>query len=408
VAGGASFDGVNSRLDFAPNLPDLTAMTISFWIKNATGQGHSSVFTDWDDAASNDLGIELDNQTISVFSNKNGAALSWTSGNVIQPSVWNHFTWVMGPTVSKVYLNGQLVATINAVANNVGFKLRSNIGYFNYDGGKDFFHGSLSSFRIYGRALSDVEALALYNYDAPAPEISIEQPEGSSLTDGSSTTNWAALPTGGTAVPVVYTVRNLGSSSLQGLAITKTGTHPTDYIVSSLGATTLSPGNSTTFSVTFAPNTGASGARTAALQIASNDVNENPFDIALSGSAYSTTLDFDNDGMSDWGEFKLSSLGFDWQTPNAAQVSALYSNADAAGLFTSTQVQNLNIGIPLLQRNPATGEFTLTMGVEKSANLSGWSPMPMTQPQTTINGQGKLEFRFTIPDNAAFFRLNSQ
>jgi hypothetical protein len=27
---------------------------------------------------------------------------------------------------------------------------------------------------------------------------------------------------------------------------------------------------------------------------------------------------------------------------------------------------------------------------------------------TVINGQGKLEFQFTLPDNAAFFRLKSQ
>jgi hypothetical protein len=32
----------------------------------------------------------------------------------------------------------------------------------------------------------------------------------------------------------------------------------------------------------------------------------------------------------------------------------------------------------------------------------------MTAPQTTINGDGKLEFLFTSPDNAAFFRLQAQ
>ena len=32
----------------------------------------------------------------------------------------------------------------------------------------------------------------------------------------------------------------------------------------------------------------------------------------------------------------------------------------------------------------------------------------MTAPQTTINGQGKLEFQFTVPDNAAFFRLETR
>jgi hypothetical protein len=160
--------------------------------------------------------------------------------------------------------------------------------------------------------------------------------------------------------------------------------------------------------VAFSPGAGPSGARTASLQVASNDVDENPFDIALSGTAYSTTLDADSDGMNDWGEVKLSALGFDWQTPNTALVSTYYENAAAAGLFTTTQVQDLNVGIPLMQRNHATGEFTLTIGVDKSTNLSTWTPMPMTGPQLLINGQGKLEFRFNSPDNAAFFRLKSQ
>ena len=32
----------------------------------------------------------------------------------------------------------------------------------------------------------------------------------------------------------------------------------------------------------------------------------------------------------------------------------------------------------------------------------------MTAPQTIINGAGKLEFQFTVPDNAAFFQLKAQ
>jgi hypothetical protein len=32
----------------------------------------------------------------------------------------------------------------------------------------------------------------------------------------------------------------------------------------------------------------------------------------------------------------------------------------------------------------------------------------MTTPQISINAQGKLEFLFNVPDNAAFFRLQAQ
>ena len=208
--------------------------------------------------------------------------------------------------------------------------------------------------------------------------------------------------------PRSFSIRNTGELALQNLSLIKSGQNVGDFNLGSLSTLTLAPGESTTFTVTFAPGAGASGTRTATLQVASNDADENPFDIALRGTAYSTTLDADSDGMNDWGEVKLSALGFDWQTPNTALVSALYDNAWEAGLYKRTQVQNLNVGIPLMQRNHATGEFSLTIGVDQSTNLSTWTPMPMTGPQVLINGQGKLVFRFNSPDNAAFFRLKSQ
>jgi hypothetical protein len=37
-----------------------------------------------------------------------------------------------------------------------------------------------------------------------------------------------------------------------------------------------------------------------------------------------------------------------------------------------------------------------------------FNPFPFTEPGTTINGQGRIEFEFSAPDNAAFFRLQTQ
>ena len=408
VAGSASFNGTSSRIDFSPNLPDLTGMTFSTWLRPTKTSGNQSIFADWDDAASNDVSVALVDDKIFVQSTKNGASLSWTSPPLVQAGQWMHLTFVMGATRSLVLVNGQVIATLDTPANNVGYKLRSNIGYFDYGSGEYFFSGNFSALRIYGRALTESEAVQLYQYDAPLPEIELEQPSGMGLVDGSGVSTWQALPTGGTAAAAPYVIRNVGVANLLNLGLTKTGSHAADFLLGSLATTTLAPGESTAFTVTFAPGAGASGARTATLHVASNDADENPFDIALSGTAYSTMLDADSDGMNDWAEFELSTLGFNWQTSNTALVSTLYNKAGAAGLFTTTQVQNLNVGTPLLQRNPATGEFSLTIGVDQSTNLSTWTPMPMTGPQVLINAQGKLEFRFNSPDNAAFFRLKSQ
>lgn len=104
----------------------------------------------------------------------------------------------------------------------------------------------------------------------------------------------------------------------------------------------------------------------------------------------------------------MASLGFDWQVQQTAMVNQLFNSATQAGLYTQAQLQALNASTPLLAKNPATGEFTLTLGVQRSTDLSTFNALPMTAPQCTINGQGKLEFKFTSPGNTAFFRVQAQ
>jgi hypothetical protein len=100
----------------------------------------------------------------------------------------------MGATQSKIFIDGVLYQTINGTASNSGYKLNSNIGYSAYGGGQQFLSGGLTAFRIYGRALTESEAVQLYQSNAPMPEIELEQPSGTALVDGSATTTWQAFP----------------------------------------------------------------------------------------------------------------------------------------------------------------------------------------------------------------------
>jgi hypothetical protein len=168
----------------------------------------------------------------------------------------------------------------------------------------------------------------------------------------------------------------------------------------------LTPTRDTTFTVRFAPT--STGTKTAALHIANNDEDENPFDIRLTGVSLSFTEDLDGDGLNDASEFLMSSFGFNFQVKQLGLVGTLFANANGAGLFTQSQLQALNVDSPLLARDPNTGLFKLTIGVEKSTDLINFLPFPMTAPQTTINAEGKVEFQFNSPDNAAFFRLESR
>jgi len=113
------------------------------------------------------------------------------------------------------------------------------------------------------------------------PEIVVEEPEGTNLVDGAAVLAFGNSNVG-TPVIKTVTVRNSGTADLTGLAMSRSGPNASDMSVSALGSTTLAPGAITTFTVAFTPT--AAGSRSAVLQISSNDANENPFDIALSGT----------------------------------------------------------------------------------------------------------------------------
>jgi Abnormal spindle-like microcephaly-assoc'd, ASPM-SPD-2-Hydin len=115
----------------------------------------------------------------------------------------------------------------------------------------------------------------------PAPEISLQQPAGTELADDRTRKSFGTVKTGAKGVVKTFTIRNAGSAPLTGLGISRGGAHGSDFTVGPLATTTLAPGASTTFKVTFSPK--ATGTRTASLAIRSNDADENPFGIILTG-----------------------------------------------------------------------------------------------------------------------------
>ena len=227
---------------------------------------------------------------------------------------------------------------------------------------------------------------------------------GTSILNGGISQQY--LVAGSNAQSRSFTIKNTGIDFLTGLAITFDGPAAAMVSVIASPVAPLTPTSNTTFTVRFAPT--STGTNTATLHIASNDADENPFDIQLSGLSLSFTEDRDGDGLNDASELLLASLGFNFQVRQTNAVSILFNNANGAGLFTQPQLQALNVNTPLLARDPNTGLFKLTIGVEKATLLTNFFPFPMAAPQTLINGQGKLEFQFSAPDNAAFFRLEAR
>lgn len=244
---------------------------------------------------------------------------------------------------------------------------------------------------------------------ASAAEIGVQSPVSTDLTDNADTFDFGNGPIGSVVGTRTVTVTNLGTSNLTDLDVTITGTDAANFSVdTALLPATLTAENSGSFEVSFAPSGSTSGPRNAVVEIASNDADENPFEIALTGFAFSPTADADADGLNDWAEHLLGPLGFDWQTPQPALVTALNDGANAAGLFTPSQVQALHAGIPLISRDPVTGRFTLTTDWQKSTDLSSFTDFPASPADVSVNGSGDIEFEFIAPDDAAFYRIETE
>ncbi len=113
------------------------------------------------------------------------------------------------------------------------------------------------------------------------PSIGVQQPVGVSLGSGSTNINFGAL-TAGATYSTSFLINNTGTTALTLGALTIDGANSTDFTVTSSPASSVAAGGSSTFTVMFAPT--AAGARSATLHIPSNDTQQTPFNIALTGT----------------------------------------------------------------------------------------------------------------------------
>ena len=112
-----------------------------------------------------------------------------------------------------------------------------------------------------------------------APDISIEQPLATVLVDGTATINFGSSR--GTTKR--FFLKNTGAGDLFDILITSDGPNANQFTFTQPTANDIAGGGSATFDVTFNPT--ISGPVTATLRIASNDPDENPFDIKLVGNS---------------------------------------------------------------------------------------------------------------------------
>jgi|GEM_PF-787412 len=113
------------------------------------------------------------------------------------------------------------------------------------------------------------------------PEIAIEEPEGSNLTSGAATIDFASAPVGAQLLKRLA-IRNTGNVPLV-LGAPKLASGDTDsFRLAALSVANVPPGGTAYLDVTFAPL--SAGSKSASLELSSNDEDEPVFQITLNGS----------------------------------------------------------------------------------------------------------------------------
>jgi len=202
-----------------------------------------------------------------------------------------------------------------------------------------------------------------------APEIGVLGAGSTAIADGGS------QGFGNVAInainKITFTIQNTGNASLTGLSITKDGTNASDFVVSASPSTSVTGGGSTTFTVDFTPT--SAGSKTAAIHIASNDADENPYDINLTGTG--NTPPSGDDGFG----YHLGT------TPvNAFSLSAADPDVvSAANLAGDDYVQALNLGFTFyFYDKPFTSCVASTNGLITFGSSSS-SYTPATIPSSS-------------------------
>ena len=237
------------------------------------------------------------------------------------------------------------------------------------------------------------------------PLIAVEQPAGTALVAGTSSIGFGSSLIG-TGTALTFKVKNTGAASLSAISVTRDGTNPADFAVTSQPAASVAAGGSTTFSVTFTP--ALAGTRAATLHIASSDTTKNPFNINLTG--YGNTAP----------SFAGYQVATSYQTATAvALVKLLTKASDADGDALSVSLPaaaTANGGTVVMQTGsilytPPTGfagadTFALTLSDARGAASAGTVSVsvgpppaaggtnPANPPKLSVLTNGNIEVRF--------------
>lgn len=251
--------------------------------------------------------------------------------------------------------------------------------------------------RVVGGVANASAGWAVYQaaYSPALAEIVVEQPENTILTDGDTiafgTLGLNALK------PLTFTLRNAGGLPLTGIVATLTGTNANQFSVTVKPPTTLEGLDSVTFVVQAKVT--AAGAKTATLNLASNDADENPFNLTLTAAGAAavvptattnaaTAVDFGtatlNGAVDAKGQPRTVTFDYGTTTSYGSVIAAAQSPLSTTG---STPVTAVLTGLPphttFHYRVRVDGDLGDALGANKSFTTPNNAPVALDD--TAIN-----------------------
>jgi uncharacterized delta-60 repeat protein len=338
------------------------------------------IFTSIGGSARNRIARLTNNPAVSSIVVTGASQIDWQTGGTTPEmhqvvfESWNGSSWSTLGNASRVVGGYRLNGLTLSASGQIRARGRTTGGYRN--GSSNMIEHTL----IYG-----------------PPDIALEAPTGTNVTTGNGTHAFGIITSGQTQ-DITCTLRNTGGTELTGITPSILGTGASSFSLPTPPPATLAAGGSATFTVRFSAT---SGAKTATLSIASDDPDENPFTLSLTGTGNTAPT------------FAGYSVATPWQTAASISLGKLLSKAsDADGdtlTVTAAGPTSAQGGTAVLQSGsilytpPAnfsgSDTFSVTLADPYGATVSGTvtvgvAPNPtsggvgVNPPQITMLGNG--------------------
>lgn len=235
------------------------------------------------------------------------------------------------------------------------------------------------------------------------PEMNI-QGNGNTIADGDLTpsltdhSNFGTVDISGGSIDRTFTIQNTadGILTLTGSKVTITGADAADYSVITQPANTVAPGGTSDFVIRFNPS--AVGIRSATINVANDDSDENPYNFNIQGTGFEPTVTIglvDSPFVENAGSATVTATLSGTYGQNVTINFSFSGTATGAGIDYS--VSGSSITIPAGQ---TTGSMTVT-GVSDSVDEDDETVIVDISSVTNGAESGTQQVTATITDDDA-------